>query len=175
MDGPVHGIMADVANLVSLTAVLTTLIQTHTLIIVPQTVTAPCSGGTRTVTNYPPNPTYVVTSTAVRTVTDAQVTSYWTTTITSTASCHYPTSFLPPVWSPPGGGWGWPTRGPWAADLNTATEKKRDVAVPAATAAAAAVAAVTSTITQTTYTVTSTVTTTIPGRTTTETGEITTP
>ncbi|GAB1316216.1 hypothetical protein MFIFM68171_06426 [Madurella fahalii] len=70
--------------------VVTTLVQTHTLIVVPQTVTTPCNGATRTVTVYPQTSTAVVTSTAIRTATDGQVTSYWTTTVSETASCHYP-------------------------------------------------------------------------------------
>jgi len=70
--------------------VLTTLVLTETLIIVPRTVTARCSGATKTVTSYQQGPTALVTSTAVRTVTDGQVTSYWTTTVSSTATCHYP-------------------------------------------------------------------------------------
>jgi hypothetical protein len=118
--------------------VLTTLVLTETLIIVPRTVTAPCSGATRTVTIYPQGATAVVTSTAVRTVTDSQVTNYWTTTVTATATCHYPLLV--------------------AGNQNAA----------AAATAAAAVAAVTSTVTQTTYTVTSTVVTTVAARTTTE-------
>lgn len=77
------------------TAVLTTLVLTETLIIVPRTVTAPCSGVTRTITNYQQAPTAVVTSTGVRTVTDGQVTSYWTTTVTATASCYFPRSQSP--------------------------------------------------------------------------------
>jgi hypothetical protein len=72
--------------------VLTTLVLTETLIIVPRTVTTRCSGATRTVTSYQQGPTAVVTSTAIRTVTDAQVTSYWTTTTSETASCHYPSN-----------------------------------------------------------------------------------
>jgi hypothetical protein len=71
---------------------LTTLVLTETLIIVPRTVTTRCSGATRTVTSYQQGPTPVVTSTAIRTVTDAQVTSYWTTTSSETASCHYPSN-----------------------------------------------------------------------------------
>ncbi|KAK4154180.1 hypothetical protein C8A00DRAFT_43041 [Chaetomidium leptoderma] len=118
--------------------VLTTLVLTETLIIVPKTVTTRCNGATRTVTNYVQGPTAIVTSTAIRTATDGQVTSYWTTTVSVTASCHYPSK-----------------------NLNVA-------APAAATAGVAAVAAVTSTYTQTTYTVTSTVVTTVPARTTTE-------
>jgi hypothetical protein len=83
-----NGAMSMKAN--GFTAVLTTLVLTETLIIVPRTVTAPCSGATRTVTNYQQGTTAVVTSTAVRTVTDGQVTNYWTTTVTATATCNYP-------------------------------------------------------------------------------------
>ncbi|KAH6617253.1 hypothetical protein F5144DRAFT_387130 [Chaetomium tenue] len=74
--------------------VLTTLVLTETLIIVPRTVTTRCSGATRTVTGLQQGPTAVVTSTAIRTVTDDQVTSYWTTTASETASCHYPSNKL---------------------------------------------------------------------------------
>jgi len=74
--------------------VLTTLVLTETLIIVPRTVTTRCSGATRTVTSLQQGPTAVVTSTAIRTVTDNQVTSYWTTTASETASCHYPSNKL---------------------------------------------------------------------------------
>ncbi|KAH6842583.1 hypothetical protein B0I37DRAFT_436193 [Chaetomium sp. MPI-CAGE-AT-0009] len=84
------GLSALEANI--LAAVLTTLVLTETLIIVPRTVTTRCSGATRTVTSYQQGPTAVVTSTAIRTVTDAQVTSYWTTTTSTTASCHYPSN-----------------------------------------------------------------------------------
>ncbi|KXX80841.1 hypothetical protein MMYC01_201899 [Madurella mycetomatis] len=172
--------------------VLTTLVQTHTLIVVPRTVTAPCNGATRTVTVYPQTPTVVVTSTVIRTATDGQVTRYWTTTVSETASCHYPSSWSPstnppaptaswcpgrggcdPFWETGGGsggggggGWGWWTR--WTGNADPTAPDRRDVAATAATAAAAAVAAVTSTYTQTTYTVTSTLVTTIAGRTTTE-------
>ncbi|KAK4194999.1 hypothetical protein QBC40DRAFT_269641 [Triangularia verruculosa] len=71
--------------------VLTTLVQTQTLIIVPRTVTATCSGPTRTVTSYPQAPTTTVRSTVTRTETDGQITNYWTTVVTTTARCHYPT------------------------------------------------------------------------------------
>ncbi|KAK3994650.1 hypothetical protein QBC44DRAFT_367492 [Cladorrhinum sp. PSN332] len=118
---------------------VTTIIQTQTLIIVPRTVTATCTGATRTVTAYPQGTTTTVRSTVIRTETDAQVTSYWTTTVSSTARCHYP------------------------------TKKRRNAGAAATPQVKASVAAVTSTITQTTYTVTSTSITTIPGRTTTET------
>lgn len=72
------------------TAVVQTIQQTETLILIPSTVTANCNGGaTRTVTNYPAGQTVTVTSVVVRTETDAQKTSYWQTTVTSQASCHY--------------------------------------------------------------------------------------
>jgi len=168
--------------------------QTQTLILVPQTVTAGCAGGTRTVTNYAQGPTVTVSSTVLRTATEGQVTSVWTTTATATASCHFPQSGSPPstvydgppsalptgfcigetcqTFGPPAGGKG-KGKGkggrPAVQRSNRATPaEKRDVA---ATAAIGAVAAVTSTYTQTTYTVTSTVQTTIPGRVTTEVGE----
>lgn len=135
---------------------------TETLITVPRTVTAPCSGATRTVTVYPQGSTVVVTSTAIRTATDGQVTSYWTTTVSATATCHYPLSwFFPRHWTDDRGD----------ADPTATATENRDVAATAATAAVAAVAAVTSTYTQTTYTVTSTSITTVPARTTTELGE----
>ncbi|KAK4164455.1 hypothetical protein QBC43DRAFT_288705 [Cladorrhinum sp. PSN259] len=69
----------------------TTIVQTQTLIIVPRTVTATCSGATRTVTSYPQATTTTVQSTVVRTERDGEVTSRWTTTLATTASCHYPT------------------------------------------------------------------------------------
>lgn len=71
--------------------VLTTIVQTQTLIIVPRTITAACSGPTRTVTSYPQAPTATVRSTVTRTATDGQITSYWTTIVTTTAKCNYPT------------------------------------------------------------------------------------
>ncbi len=74
---------------------MTTISQTQTLILVPQTITAGCTGATRTVTNYPLGPTVTVTSTIFRTSTEGQVTSYWTTTLSTSAVCHYPTSELP--------------------------------------------------------------------------------
>ncbi|KAJ9141739.1 hypothetical protein NKR23_g7708 [Pleurostoma richardsiae] len=72
--------------------VVTTVLQTQTLILVPSTVTAACNGATRTVTNFQPGQTVTLTSTVIRTQTDAQKTSYWQTTVTSTASCHYPST-----------------------------------------------------------------------------------
>ncbi|KAK0702629.1 hypothetical protein B0T21DRAFT_388046 [Apiosordaria backusii] len=89
-------------------AVLTTLVQTQTLIIVPRTVTAACSGPNRTVTSYPQAPTTTVRSTVTRTATDGQITSYWTTIVTTTAKCHYPTSRLPLKIQHP------TTPGPWS-------------------------------------------------------------
>jgi hypothetical protein len=156
--------------------VVRTLSQTQTLIVVPATVTQNCAnpGATRTVTNYAQGPTVTVQSTILRTATDGQVTSQWQTTLTQTASCHYPGSGLPsPVPSAsfcigascqtfgPGQGW----RPDEVVNTALVAAEKREVA---ATAALAAVAAVTSTYTQTTYTVTSTLQTTIPGRTVTE-------
>ncbi|KAK3394867.1 hypothetical protein B0H63DRAFT_556017 [Podospora didyma] len=73
------------------TTVVSTLSQTQSLILVPQTITANCNGGTRTVTVFPQGPTITVRSTIVRTATDGQVTSFYTTTILSTAYCHLPT------------------------------------------------------------------------------------
>lgn len=74
------------------TAVQRTVSQTQTLILVPQTITAACNGGIRTVTVYPTGPTVTVGSTVVRTVTDGQRTSIWTTTVSATAVCHFPSS-----------------------------------------------------------------------------------
>ncbi len=68
---------------------------TETLITIPRTVATPCNGATRTVTNYGQGQTVVVTSTAVRTAMDGQVTSYWTTTVSATATCHYPLRWSP--------------------------------------------------------------------------------
>ena len=140
---------------------MSTLSQTQSLILVPQTITANCNGGTRTVTVFPQGPTVTVRSTVVRTATDGQVTSFYTTTVLSTAYCHYPTGLgekhphtdLSPA-----------CKFKYNRISNPLIAGKRDVA------ATAAVAAVTSTYTQTTYTVTSTILTTIPARTTTELG-----
>ena len=165
-----------------------TLQQTQTLILVPSTVTAACAGGTRTVTNYNQGPTITQTSTIVRTATDGQVTSVWQTTVTATASCHYPESGSPStrfenIPSNPAPSTGFcigatcqgfgPGRGKGKGRntgeaSNPTAAGKRDAAT---VAAIGAVAAVTSTYTQTTFTVTSTVQTTIPGRTVTENGE----
>ncbi len=71
---------------------MNTISQTQTLILVPATITAGCSGATRTVTNYPQGPTVTVTSTVVRMSTDGQLTSYYTTTLSTSAVCHYPSS-----------------------------------------------------------------------------------
>ena len=101
---------------------------------------------------YPLGPTVTVGSTVVRTVTDGQRTSLWTTTVSATAVCHYPSS-----------GSFSTCNQPWKP-LTQADNKR-------AVAATAAIAAVTSTYTQTTYTVTSTVRTTIPATTVTEQGE----
>jgi len=128
---------------------------------------------TRTVTNYNQGPTVTVQSTILRTATDGQVTSQWQTTLTSTATCHYPGSGFP---SAPSAsfclGASCQTFGPGQRPdevVNpTVAAEKRDVAT---VAAIGAVAAVTSTYTQTTYTVTSTLQTTIPGRTVTENGK----
>ena len=124
----------------------------------------------------------------VRTTTDGQKTSYWQTTATTTASCHYPsggssqpTSYdnnpitqsaqpsfcignsCEPQWGGKGKGWGWGKKR--STRSNPQPTGKRDVA------AYGAVQAVTITVTQTTYTVTSTVVTTIPAQTTTEVGK----
>ena len=81
------------ALILSLSAILTTIQQTQTLILVPATISAACNGGTQTVTNYNQGGgTQTVTSTIVRTATDGARTSQWTTTMTTGASCHYPTS-----------------------------------------------------------------------------------
>ncbi|KAK4466468.1 hypothetical protein QBC42DRAFT_335552 [Cladorrhinum samala] len=70
---------------------ITTIVQTQTLIIVPRTVTAACSGATRTVTSFAQGTTTTLRSTVIRTETDGQITNYWTTTVSATAVCHYPT------------------------------------------------------------------------------------
>jgi hypothetical protein len=62
---------------------------TETLIAAPRTVTTTCAGATRTLTTYLPGATVTTTTTAIRTVTDGLTTSYWTTIVTSTASCHW--------------------------------------------------------------------------------------
>jgi len=161
-----------------------------TLIVVGPTVTSACTGGTRTVTNYPQGPTVTVTSIVTRTNENGAKTSFWTTTVSTTASCHYPSSGYTPSTSyddnpmissavptfcvagncwptlggiVDGGGWDGGERENRPPSNSAATEK-RDVA------AAASVAAVTSTYTETTYTVTRTIVTTVPARTTTELG-----
>lgn len=104
-----------------------------TLIIVGPNVTTTCAGATKTVTVIAPTSTRTITSTVIRTSTaDTEKTSFYTTTITATASCHYssPGGFTtipdndpfpttaPPTWcigscwptwtrGPGGGGWGW--------------------------------------------------------------------
>lgn len=78
----------------NLKAIVNTLGQTETLILVPKTITANCNGGvaTQTVTNFQPGRTQTVTSTIVRTATDGAKTSQYQTTLTTAASCHYPSS-----------------------------------------------------------------------------------
>lgn len=70
--------------------VQSTITQTVTLIVVGPTVTSACNGATRTVTNYPQGPTVTITSTVIRTNENGAKTSFWTTTVSTTASCHYP-------------------------------------------------------------------------------------
>lgn len=176
-----------ITNTYKPTAVQTTVVQTQTLIIVAQTVTANCgngNGGTRTVTNFQQGQTVTRTSTILRTLTDGQQTSYWTTTATATASCHdqstqtnfdnNPVASAQPSWCvgdncrpywSRGTGWGWRGRGGNRPRLDGDVMQERTVA------GSAAVAAVTSTYTETTYTVTRTVVTTIPPKTTTELGK----
>jgi hypothetical protein len=70
--------------------VISTIVQTQTLILVPATVTsAACNTGTATVTIYPQGQTVTITSTVTRTSTQGTVTSQYTTTVTTTAVCHY--------------------------------------------------------------------------------------
>ncbi|KAL2264911.1 hypothetical protein VTJ83DRAFT_7421 [Remersonia thermophila] len=121
--------------------VLSTVLITQTIIAAPRTTTIPCAGATRTITTYLPGSTSTITSIAVRTVTTGTITTYWTTTVTATASCYLP-----------------------GVNLGTA---RAPAAAAAAVTPAASVAAVTSTVTAT-YTITSTLTTTVPGTTTTE-------
>jgi hypothetical protein len=140
-----------------------------TLILVPSTVTAPCGAGqTQTVTDYQRVPTVVVEETVTRTETNGQVTSYWQTTETTQARCHYPTSMfcpcLVPCTSTPAG-----SSRPFFVIRTTdisflLAAEKRDLEGREE----AAVAAQTVTYTQTTFTVTQTVVTTIPPKTTTE-------
>ncbi|KAL1842209.1 hypothetical protein VTJ49DRAFT_5821 [Mycothermus thermophilus] len=118
--------------------VLTTVLMTQTVIGAPRTTTIPCAGVTRTITTYLPGSTSTVTSIAVRTVTTGTITTYWTTTVTATASCHLP-----------------------GVSLGAAR------VAAAAVTPAASVASVTSTVTAS-RAVTSTLTTTVPGTTTTE-------
>ncbi|KAK3682164.1 hypothetical protein B0T22DRAFT_386440 [Podospora appendiculata] len=150
--------------------VVSTASKTQTLILVPETITTVCNGGTRTVTNYPQGPTVIVSSTILRTVTDGQVTSLYTTTVLATAECHYPTggtlcdfylsrSPLENKWKPP-------PRTRSYTEIVAVGKAVQDNAITKREVAA--VAAVTSTYTETTYTVTSTIRTTIPAKTTTE-------
>lgn len=128
-----------------------TIYQTVTLIIVGPNVTTTCAGATKTVTVIAPTSTRTITSTVIRTSTaDTEKTSFYTTTITATASCHY------------------------SSPDRTDKSDRKDTALRRRVGdheqrAANKVAAVTSTVTETTYTVTKTVVTTIPARTTTET------
>jgi hypothetical protein len=69
--------------------VLSTIQQTVTLILVPATVTQQCNG--QTVTSIGRAPTVTLTSTVLRTATDGARTSYYTTTFSTQAVCHYPT------------------------------------------------------------------------------------
>ncbi|KAH9885160.1 hypothetical protein F4778DRAFT_513572 [Xylariomycetidae sp. FL2044] len=68
-----------------------TLTKTYSYILVPQTVTTPCSaGGTKTITASVPSKTEVQTWVITKTITD-QTTKYYATTVTQTAYCHYQT------------------------------------------------------------------------------------
>lgn len=73
-------------------AVLSTITQTVTLIVLGPTVTSVCDGHTKTVTDHPPGTTVTVTSTVVRTTEEGEKTSFSTTTVSATAFCHYPSS-----------------------------------------------------------------------------------
>jgi hypothetical protein len=162
--------------------VLSTIQQTATLVLVPGTVTAACSGSPVTVTQIPRGPTITITSTILRTATDGAKTSYYTTTLSTQAVCHYPTSGSPPTpvfcigqscsqssaeddvdgrdtHAPPVHN----RDGPSETDAFEPTEKRS-----LEERAYDAVAAVTTTVTETTYTVTQTVVTTVPATTTTE-------
>ncbi|KAK1762352.1 hypothetical protein QBC33DRAFT_283050 [Phialemonium atrogriseum] len=147
--------------------VRSTITQTQTLIIVASTVTAACNGGTRTVTNYQQGQTVTVQSTVTRSLTDGQVTSYWTTTASATAVCHYPST------QNNYDGAAAPTaRSSFcigdACNLQARDQEGVNKVQERGIAGSAAVAAVTSTYTETTYTVTRTSVTTIPPRTATE-------
>ncbi|KJR84532.1 uncharacterized protein SPSK_09258 [Sporothrix schenckii 1099-18] len=75
--------------------IVNTVGQTQTLILVPQTVTANCNnnnGVTQTITNYPAGRTQTVTTTITRTATNGVTTSQYQTTVTTAASCHYPSN-----------------------------------------------------------------------------------
>ncbi|CAK7202755.1 hypothetical protein SEUCBS139899_005482 [Sporothrix eucalyptigena] len=75
--------------------IVNTLGQTETLILVPKTITANCNGGngaTQTITNIQAGRTQTVTSTITRTATDGVKTSQYQTTVTTAASCHYPSN-----------------------------------------------------------------------------------
>ncbi|KAL1902869.1 hypothetical protein Sste5346_000780 [Sporothrix stenoceras] len=75
--------------------IVNTVGQTQTLILVPQTVTANCNnnnGATQTITNIQAGRTQTVTTTVTRSVTDGVKTSQYQTTVTSQASCHYPSN-----------------------------------------------------------------------------------
>ena len=120
-------------------------------------------------TNYQQGSVVTVASTIVRTLTDGQQTSYWTTTASSEAFCHSGSS--EPSYDNPqrqGDGRGGARAGGRGGNTAEVTREpeKRD------SAATAAVAAITSTTTETTYTVTRTIVTTIPAGTTTEVGKL---
>ncbi|KAL8357518.1 hypothetical protein RB601_009128 [Gaeumannomyces tritici] len=71
--------------------VISTIVQTQTLILAPATVTSSnCAVGTATVTVYPQGQTVTITSTVTRTSTQGTTTSQYTTTMVTTAVCHYP-------------------------------------------------------------------------------------
>ena len=134
------------------------------------TVTAACNGGTRTVTNYQQGQTVTVQSTVTRSLTDGQVTSYWTTTASETAVCHYPST------QNNYDGAAAPTaRSSFcigdACNLQARDQEGVNKVQERGIAGSAAVAAITSTYTETTYTVTRTSVTTIPPRTATEIGK----
>ncbi|KAI2605920.1 uncharacterized protein GGS25DRAFT_533110 [Hypoxylon fragiforme] len=143
------------------TTVYKTIAQTKTIVLPAGTVTAPCAGITHTTTFTPKAPTVTSTYTITRTVTDEEVTSETTTTVTKTAYCHIITRVPDPQPSicigflclPPG------TGGSPVPDEVLET-RKRDVAAVAATT--------TVTVIETTYTATITSVTTVPAETTTE-------
>ncbi|KAI8962679.1 hypothetical protein F5Y11DRAFT_347197 [Daldinia sp. FL1419] len=160
-------VVVGVTSTPNATTIYKTITKALTSTLPPATVTTPCDGTTQTVTITPTAPTITSTYVVTRTLTDKEVTSSSTTTVTKTASCHYLTqpSFTIPDPAPTIciGYACLPSVG-----ITIVPETAAKTGKVYAVAAVASVAATTVTVTETTYTVTSTSVTTIPASTTTE-------